>query len=87
MRAHLHVGRDVAEHRRREHAVLADLAAREDLGAAGDRFVDPRLHAVALAGGDQRRHVGAFVERVADDEPFDQRHERVEERSRTDSCT
>ena len=71
-----------------EHAVFADLAAGEDLGAAGDRFVDPRLHAVALAGrrsAPTRRCVSSSGSPTTS--PSTERHERVEEALAHVSCT
>ena len=77
LRAHLHVRRDVGEHAsaraRRRRSSSPPVAT---LAPPATRLVDPRRHPVALAGRDERRHVGGLVERVADDErcdPLDQR--------------
>src|SRR5579884_2767962 len=78
VRAHLHLGRDVDEHGRLEHAV-AHVTAREHGGAAGHGVVDPRLHTVAVARRDQRGHVRLLVERVADAQRLHERDERAEE--------
>ena len=61
-----------AEQGRRQAAALVDqLAAGQQLGAGGDRLVDPLLDPVAVAGGDQRADVGLGVERVADRQRLD----------------
>ena len=61
-----------AEQGRGQAAALVDqLAAGEQLGAGGDRLVDPLLDPVAVARGDQRPDVGLVVERVADLELLD----------------
>ena len=67
-RAHLHVGRRVGDDRRPQHAVVVECAAGEHLGAAGFGLATHDDHPVALALGDERRNIGCFIERIADDQ-------------------
>ncbi len=64
-------GGAVEQGRRQAAALVDQLAAGQQLGAAGDRLVDPLLDPVAVVGGDQRADVGVRVERVADRQLLD----------------
>ena len=72
----------LAQHGRREAAALVhQLAAGQQLGAARDRLVDPLLDPVAVVRGDQGADVGVLVHRVAHDQRLDVRDEAASVKS------
>ena len=80
LRAHLHVGRDVGEHRRPQHAVVVERAAGERPSRRRRRPRRPTTTTRSRSRlRDERRHVGGLVERIADHQRVDVVDERVGE--------